>query len=140
MRVVFGMAAQAPSYEDRDDDEGDRSDDGSQEEESIMSLTAPADFVEAVEGDQKQLFHINAHGKTCFSAREGVAASARMREILFIDQLKDRISKVPWQFPQVSENNRDILCNEHVYGHANIVLVSGVVRLSSDVEVGEGRK
>merc|ERR1711972_743913 len=136
MRTVFGMTLLHDSADelDSDDDHDMRASSNSR-----MSLTEPANFAGSAEGD-RQLFHINAHGQTCFSASEAAAASTRLREILFVDQLKDRVNQVPWQFPQSSEPVSDILCNERVYGHANIVLVSGVVRLSAGMGSGERRE
>merc|ERR1712039_254201 len=139
MQTVFGMTA----LQDSDDEAASEEDDNTRAENasfrSVMNLTALANFMGTVE-DDRQLFHINASGQTCFSAQEAAAASARLREIGFVDQLKDQVSKVPWQFPQSSEHVSDVLCNERIYGHANIVLVSGVVRLSPGMGSGEGSK
>lgn len=87
-----------------------------------------------------QLFYVNAQGKTAFTREQADDAASHLRDIFFIDQIKDRLNKVPWQFPQDSEDRRETLCNEQVYGHTIIMLVSGVVRLRSNREWDESSK
>jgi hypothetical protein len=85
--------------------------------------------------NSNMFFHINVDGQTCFTAEQAVFTSTYLKQILFIDQLKKQIKEVEWQFPQSSKSRQETLCNERVYGHVNILMVSGVVRLS---EVSRG--
>merc|ERR1711918_212523 len=71
-------------------------------------------------------------GRTSFTPKQAAYSSAYLKSILFIDQLKSQISKVPWQFPQSSKSRHETLCNERVYGHVNVLMASGVVRLSDN--------
>merc|ERR1712183_1136766 len=101
MRIVFGQSSRRSSSRS-----------------SPMTSTLPANFVD-IDKDDSKLFHVNAEGQSCFSEKQAEAASTRLKEILFVDQLKDRLSKVPWEFPQSTESRSETLCNERVYGHAN---------------------
>merc|ERR1712014_482706 len=74
-------------------------------------------------------FHINTDGKSCFTDQQAAYTSEYLKSILFIDQLKRQIDKVPWEFPQSSKSRSETLCNERVYGHVNVLMASGVVRL-----------
>merc|ERR1712113_1145806 len=80
-------------------------------------------------------FHLNTDGHTSFTPQQAAYTSAYLKNILFIDQLKSQISKVPWQFPQSSKSRHETLCNERVYGHVNVLMASGVVRLSDNSQV-----
>merc|ERR1719159_551752 len=106
----------------------------------LMSLTDSVSQPETSSENDGQLFHINAQGETAFTKKQADAAASHLRDIFFIDQIKDRLNRVPWQFPQDSENRREMLCNEQVYGHTTIMLVSGVVRLRSDHGLDESSK
>mmetsp|Transcript_12590 Transcript_12590/g.24652 ORF Transcript_12590/g.24652 Transcript_12590/m.24652 type:complete len:701 (+) Transcript_12590:41-2143(+) len=77
-------------------------------------------------------FHINVDGKTCFTSQQASYTSEYLKNILFIDQLKSQIDKVPWELPQSSKSRSETLCNERVYGHINVLMAAGVVRLSDD--------
>jgi len=110
----------------------------------LMSLTDPVSFPgnhpEISSENDGQLFYINAQGDTAFTTNQADDAASHLRDIFFIDQIKDRLKKVPWQLPQDSEDRRETLCNEQVYGHALIMFVSGVVRLQSNLELDESSK
>jgi len=126
MNHVFGVCLAC-------NDGGGSSDDG-EETPSMMSLSLPTSAITSgSESDcSDHFFHINSAGKTSFTAQQAESASARLREILFVDQIKDRLKKVAFELPQHSKNRSATLCNECVYGNVNILLVSGVVRLSLD--------
>jgi hypothetical protein len=110
----------------------------------VKNLTAPLGDPDEIyfaprENDGK-LFYVNAQGETTFTQSQADAASSHLRDIFFIDQIKDRLNKVPWQFPQDSEARSETLCNEQVYGHTIIMFVSGVVRLHSNLDLDESSK
>merc|ERR1719375_535864 len=112
----------------------------SKRSQELMSLTDPVSHAETSSETDGQLFHVNAQGRTAFTTLQAHAAASHLRDIFFIDQIKDRLNKVPWQFLQDSENRSETLCNERVYGHTIIMLVSGVVRLRSDLDLGESSR
>jgi hypothetical protein len=69
--------------------------------------------------------------ETFFSSPQKVAvASARLRDIRFVDKVKWAITGVAFELPQESKSMSTTFCNEMVYGHVNVLMVAGVVRLA----------
>eukprot|EP00746_Dinoflagellata_sp_MGD_P163649 gnl/MRDRNA2_/MRDRNA2_91815_c0_seq1.p1 gnl/MRDRNA2_/MRDRNA2_91815_c0~~gnl/MRDRNA2_/MRDRNA2_91815_c0_seq1.p1 ORF type:complete len:747 (+),score=125.40 gnl/MRDRNA2_/MRDRNA2_91815_c0_seq1:90-2243(+) len=126
---VFDQSVKEADYDDNDDD--DEHSERDYDDDKIMSLTDPVNNTEASSADDGPFFHVNSRGETEFNAQQATAASSHLKDILFVDQVKDRLKKVPWQFPQESGERSETLCNEVVYGHTVIILVSGVVRMSN---------
>mmetsp|Transcript_60230 Transcript_60230/g.111664 ORF Transcript_60230/g.111664 Transcript_60230/m.111664 type:complete len:682 (+) Transcript_60230:90-2135(+) len=87
---------------------------------------------EKAEGDVSELFHVNAAGQSCFNKAEAAATVAHLKRIGFTGQIVNRLSQVPFELPQHSDERHTTFCNEQVYGNVNILLVSGVVRLLPD--------
>jgi hypothetical protein len=113
---------------------GDEAEDEMQKVERFTSpeLLTEGEVTNGAGGSEGQLFSIDASDQTCFTSTQATAASAYLRKIRFIDQLKERINKIAFELPQSSESRSETFCNERVYGNVNILLVSGVVRLSAD--------
>merc|ERR1719498_1815443 len=98
-------------------------------------MTEPVSRSDISNENDGQLFQVNAQGETMFTTEQAEAVSRHLQDIFFIDQIKDRLNKVPWQFPQDTEDRSETLCNERVYGHTIIMLVSGLVRLRSNFDL-----
>jgi hypothetical protein len=124
--------------------------DSQMEDEDISELVQKTDFGKISNAMQTHpefpantnpFFHIDADGQTSFTSEQATCTSAYLKSILFIDQLKAQIGQVPWQFPQSSKSRQETLCNERVYGHVNILMASGLVRLSESGQASdrEGR-
>merc|ERR1712176_725018 len=110
------------------------------EDENLGALVEPA-FGKTSESIQNAadspenanpFFHINVEGQTCFTPQQAAPTSSYLKSIIFIDQLKSQIKEVTWQFPQSSKSRQETLCNERVYGHVNVLMASGVVRLGEN--------
>merc|ERR1712046_164192 len=117
--------------------------DGEVEREDISELVEPAfpqssDTVPSRHDSRENassFFHIDAANKTSFTPNQAAQTSAYLKSIMFIDQLKKQIGAVAWEFPQSSKSRQETLCNERVYGHVNILMASGVVRLGDNCNV-----
>jgi hypothetical protein len=74
-------------------------------------------------------FHLDSDGGSCFTAEEAEAASAHLLEMDFLAHVQSRTQGTPFLLPQ-HHGAEAFFCNEAVYGRANLLEVSGVVRLA----------
>eukprot|EP00051_Salpingoeca_urceolata_P010162 m.123831 g.123831 ORF g.123831 m.123831 type:complete len:721 (-) comp16604_c0_seq2:12-2174(-) len=88
---------------------------------------APADKQPG--GAKPECFHVDSHGKTCFSRDEANAAAARLQEVGVVDYVEKSLPHTPLRVPQNLDSSSYFFCNESVYLTASLITVHGVVRL-----------
>jgi hypothetical protein len=91
--------------------------------------TAKAGEEVVLEDDGTSFVHLDSEGKSFISAAEAARASKRLRDMNFLDRLKEKIQQFRFVLPQESGNAFNF-CNEQVQGKTTILHMHGVVCLN----------
>jgi hypothetical protein len=92
---------------------------------------APAPPSGGAPGPATRFFHVDSTGATCFSQAEAAATSQLLVDTAFLASVQTRIRTTPFILPQHGHEKDVHFCNESVYGHTNMIRVSGLVRLDT---------
>jgi len=75
--------------------------------------------------DKAALFHLDKHGKSCFTAAEARKASTHLAAMQLDSKVKEALNQQRFELPQQTEKVHNFFCNETVYGKLNVLWVSG---------------
>jgi len=107
-----GILRQRAETEHDDDDDDDV-------EEAPLRHTANDD------SGKPALFHLDEHGKSCFTAAEARKASTHLAAMQLDSKVKEALNQQRFELPQQTEKVSSHFCNETVYGKLNVLWVSG---------------